>query len=108
MDSPTIGWGGLEPPVGDAGVWHNLAQPECLVQCMVVLVRKKDGSLWFCIDFCCLNASTKKDFLPPAQNTGGIGEFGRCWAFFLLGPQIRVLADKDGGGIKAVHHLHSR
>ena len=46
--------------------------------------------------------------LPPAHNTGGIGEFGRCWTFFLLGLQIRVLADKDGGGIEAVHCLHSR
>ena len=27
----------------------------------MVLVRKKDGSLRFCIDFCCLNARTKKD-----------------------------------------------
>ena len=27
----------------------------------VVLVWKKDGSLQFCIDFCCLNACTKKD-----------------------------------------------
>ena len=27
----------------------------------VVLVWKKDGSLWFCIDFCHLNSHTKKD-----------------------------------------------
>ena len=51
---------------------------------------------------------TQKGLLPPAQNTGGIGEFGRCWTFFLFGPQIGVLADKDGGGIEAIHHLHSR
>ena len=30
----------------------------------VVLVWKKDGSLWFCIDFCCLNAHMKKDSYP--------------------------------------------
>ena len=26
----------------------------------VVLVQKKDGGLWFCIDFCCLNTPTKR------------------------------------------------
>ena len=30
----------------------------------MVLVWKKDGSLHFCIDFCHLNAHTKKDFYP--------------------------------------------
>ena len=30
----------------------------------VVLVRKKDGGLCFCIDFHCLNARTKKDSYP--------------------------------------------
>ena len=30
----------------------------------VVLVWKKDGSLCFCINFCCLNAHTKKDSYP--------------------------------------------
>ena len=31
---------------------------------VVVLVRKKDGGLQFCIDFCHLNACMKKDFYP--------------------------------------------
>ena len=30
----------------------------------VVLVQKKDGSLWFCIDFCHLNAHMKKESYP--------------------------------------------
>ena len=30
----------------------------------MVLVWKKDGSLHVCIDFCCLNACTKKDSYP--------------------------------------------
>ena len=30
----------------------------------VMLVRKKDGSLCFCIDFQCLNSCTKKDSYP--------------------------------------------
>ena len=33
----------------------------------VVLVRKKDGDLRFCIDFCCLNAHMKKDSYPLMQ-----------------------------------------
>ena len=50
----------------------------------------------------------KKGLLPPGQNTGGIGEVGRCWTFFLLGPPIGILADKNGGGIEAIHCLRSR
>ena len=33
----------------------------------VILVRKKDSSLHFCIDFRCLNAHTKKDSYPLPQ-----------------------------------------
>ena len=50
----------------------------------IVLVRKKDGGLWFCINFSCLNAHTKLGLLPPAENSGGIGESGRCWNFSCL------------------------
>ena len=31
---------------------------------VVVLVRKKHGNLWLCINFCCLNAHRKKDSHP--------------------------------------------
>ena len=33
----------------------------------MVLVRKKDGGLWFCIDFQRLNAQTRKDAFPLSQ-----------------------------------------
>ena len=93
--------------MGDAGVRCYLAQPECLVQCGGV--GKEEGWQPMVLHQLSLpKCSHEKGLLPPAQNTGGVEEFGRHWAFFLLGPQIGVLADKDGGGIKTVHHLHSR
>ena len=49
-----------------------------------------------------------KGLLPPAENSGGIGESGRCWTFFVPRPQIRVLANKNGGGIKVIYCLQSR
>ena len=54
----------------------------------VVLVRKKDRGLQFCINFCHLNACTKKDSYPLPRIQEVIGEFGRCWTFFLLRPQV--------------------
>ena len=45
----------------DAGVACPSNSPWCNA---VVLVRKKDGSLWFCIDFRRLNALTVKDSHP--------------------------------------------
>ena len=36
----------------------------------------------------------QKGLLPSAQNPGGTGEFGRCWTFLLLRPQVGVLANK--------------
>ena len=45
----------------DAGEIHPSQSPWCNV---VVLVRKKDGSLCFCMDFCRLNMHTKKDSYP--------------------------------------------
>ena len=43
----------------------NAIQPSQSAWCnTVVLVRKKDGGLWFCINFCHLNACMKKDSYP--------------------------------------------
>ena len=52
----------------DGGAIRPSQSPWCNA---VVLVRKKDGSLCFCIDFQCLNAKTKKDSypLPRMQET---------------------------------------
>ena len=62
MNSPTVGWRGWNH------LWEMLEsgaiQPRQSVWCNVVLVRKKDGSLQFCIDFHCLNTHTKRDSCP--------------------------------------------
>ena len=45
----------------EAGAIHLSQSPWCNA---VVLVRKKDGTLHFCVDFRCLNAWMKKDSYP--------------------------------------------
>ena len=45
----------------EAGVIHPSQSLWCNA---VVLVRKKDGTLCFCVDFRCLNAQMKKDSYP--------------------------------------------
>ena len=48
----------------DAGAIHPSQSPWCNA---VVLVRKKDGTLHFCVDFHRLNTHTKKDSYPLPQ-----------------------------------------
>ena len=45
----------------EARAIHPSQSPWCN---MVILVRKKDGTLWFCMDF---NAHTKKNLYPLPQ-----------------------------------------
>ena len=47
----------------------------------VVLVRKKDGGLWFCIDFRRLNAWTKKDSYPLPHIQETMESMVRAWFF---------------------------
>ena len=72
-DTPFKEWFRQIPPPLVEEVWNHLWE---MLECgtirpsqsawwnAVVLVRKKDGSLQFCIDFCCLNAHMKKDYYP--------------------------------------------
>ena len=116
-DTPFKEWFRWIPPPLVEEVWNHLqemldsfcyqVQPECLVQCSGVGAEEGWWStvLHWLFPPECLH---KKGLLPPAQNTRGIGEVGRCWTFVLLRSQIRVLPDKDGRGVKAVYHLYSR
>ena len=65
----------------------------------IVLFQKKDGSMHFCIDFCCLNAHI-------AKNLTGTWKSGRCRPFFLPGPEIQILADQDGQAVEAKTHIY--
>ena len=74
----------------------------------VVLVQKKDGSLHFCIDFCCLNTRMKKDSYPLPRIQEVLESLVGTGHFSCLGSQIQILAYKDGQGVKAVYCLYSR
>ena len=75
-NTPFKEWFRQIPPPLVKEAWNHLQvmleshaiQPSWNAWCnAVVLVRKKDGGLWFCIDFCHLNVCTKKDSYPLAR-----------------------------------------
>ena len=74
----------------------------------VVLVRKKNRGLHFCIDFCHLNAHMKKDSYPLPRIQEALESLVGARHFFLPGLEFRVLANKDGRGVKAIYHLCGR
>ena len=55
----------------------------------VVLVQKKDGGLWFCIDFPCLNACTKKDPYPLPRIQEALGSLVGAGHFSSLDLKLR-------------------
>ena len=65
----------------DSGVIRPSQSPWCNV---VVLVRKKNGSLHFCIDFQKLNYCTKKDSFPLLQIQEALRVTCGCWSFLCL------------------------
>ena len=71
----------------------------------MVLVRKKDGSLQFCIDFRRLNAQTKKDAypLPCMQETMESMVGTRHFSCM----EEWVLASQNGRGLPTIYCLHS-
>ena len=62
----------------DGGTIHPSQSPWCNA---VVLVRKKDGGLWFCIDFCRLNSWTKKDAYPLPRMQETMESMVGAWFF---------------------------
>ena len=62
----------------DGGTIRPSQSPWCNA---VVLVRKKDGGLWFCIDFCRLNSQTRKDAYPLPQMQETMESMVGAWFF---------------------------
>ena len=72
----------------------------------VVLVRKKDRTLHFCVDFRCLNVRMKKDSYPLPQIQEALERMAGSAHFSSMDFKSGFLADQDGPGITAVHSLH--
>ena len=77
----------------DAGVIRPSNSPWCNT---VVLVRKKDGSLCFCIDFRKLNSLTVKDSHPLPRICETLGEYGGCGPLYDYRHEFWVLAGSNG------------
>ena len=76
----------------DAGAICPSQLPWCNA---VVLVRKKDGTLHFCIDFRHLNVWMRKDLYPLPHIQEAL-ESMAGGPFLINGFQVRLLANKDG------------
>ena len=72
----------------------------------IILVRKKDGSLHFCINFQCLNAHTKKDSYPLPQIQEVLESLVGAGHFSCLDLKSGFWQIKMDEGIKEVYCLH--
>ena len=88
-DTSSFVGGGEDIPERHARGGSHLSQP-------IPMVHKKDSSLCFCVDFCMLNAHTKKDSYPllriqeVLESMAGTGHFSmmdfksRFWQVLML------------------------
>ena len=74
----------------------------------VVLVRKKDGTLRFCIDFRQLNERTEKDSFPMPRMIDTMKTMVGCENILVDGLKVWLLAGQDGGGVTPVQSFHCR
>ena len=74
----------------------------------MVLVQKKDGGLHFCIDFCCLNAHTKKDSYPLPRMQEVLESLVGTGHFSCLDLKSRFWQIKMDEALKQLHHLYRR
>ena len=73
----------------------------------IVLVRKKDRGLHFCIDFWKLNVRTQKDSYPLPHIQEAIESLIRAGYFSCLDLKVGFLADCHGCNVETVYCLHS-
>ena len=106
----------IPPPLVEE-VWNHLWEmlesgaiwPSQSAWCnVVVLVRKKDGSLWFCINFCCLNACTKKDSYPLPRIQEALESLVGAGHFYCLDLKSGFWQIKMEEALKQYTNLHSR
>ena len=102
MHTPTTFGGGAHLALGYAGcgVIHPSHSPWCNV---VVLVRKKDGSLHFCMHFCRLNACTKKDSYPLLQIQEALESMVGTTHFSMMDFKSGFWQVKN---VPAIYHFH--
>ena len=89
----------------DAGTIRPNQSAWCKV---VVLVRKKDGGLYFWIDFYRLNAHIKKDSYPLPGIQEALDSLVGAGHFSCLDLKLGFWQKKNGGDIETVYCLYGR